>query len=78
MDYKVRSGTTRIAIAETAAFKEFASWNHLSRLLCIKNEGHQSGDHKQEHVSEFQSLEVFKGIHCRVVGVVVNAASIWY
>jgi hypothetical protein len=51
--------------------------------LCIKDEGHQSRDHKQEHVSEISILatlfrEVFKGVHCRVLGVVVNAVSLQY
>jgi hypothetical protein len=50
---------------------------------CIKDEGHQSGNHKHEHVSEISILaapfrEVFKGVHCRVLGVAVNTVSLQY
>ena len=88
IDRQVTSGATTIVVAETAAFREFTGRIHPDRLipigcLSIKDEGHQSGDHKQEHVSEISILatlfrEVFKGVHCRVLGVVVNAVSLQY
>ena len=50
---------------------------------CIKDEGHQSGDHKQEHASDISILaillrEVLKGIHRRALGVVSNTVSLQY